>query len=86
MLAIVVARGAGRSGVAGVLWKNIDLVVSVLRIRRYEKMVNRNRSRAVSAAAVYNAGGREIGRGYGLFERGGIPTGKSPSDLEAAAS
>jgi len=56
MLAIVVARGAGRSGAAGVLWKKIDLVVSVLRISRMEKMVNRNRFRAVSATVVHYDG------------------------------
>ena len=47
-----------------------------------EKMVNRNRFRAVSAAVVHNAGRREISRGNGFFERGG----KSPGHLEAAAS
>lgn len=86
MLAIVVARGAGRSGAAGGSWKKIDLVVSVLRIRRMEKMVNRNRFRAASAAVVQGAGRREIGRGNGYFERGGMPPGKSPGYLEAAAS
>jgi len=86
MLAIVVARGAGRSGAAGVLWKNIGLVVSVLRIRRFEKMVNRNRFRAVSATVVHYDGGWEIGRGNGLIVRGGIPSGELPGHLGAAAS
>ncbi len=51
-----------------------------------EKMVNRNRFRAASAAVVQGAGRREIGRGNGYFERGGMPPGKSPGYLEAAAS
>ncbi len=49
-------------------------------------MVNRNRFQAVSAAVVHDAMGREIGRGNGLIERGGIPSGAMPGHLEAAAS
>lgn len=86
MLAIVVARGAGRSGAAGGSWKKIDLVVSVLRIRRMEKMVNWNRFRAVSAAVVQGAVGREISRGNGHVVCGGIQPGELPGHLEAAAS
>ena len=86
MLAIVVARGADRSGAAGGSWKKIDLVVSVLRIRRMEKMVNRNRFRAVSAAVGYNAGWREIGRGNGLVACGGFQPGELPGHPGAVAS
>lgn len=51
-----------------------------------EKMVNRNRFRAISAAVVHNAGRREIGRGNGLVLCGGIQPGELPGHLETAAS
>ncbi len=51
-----------------------------------EKMVNWNRFRAVSAAVVQGAVGREISRGNGHVVCGGIQPGELPGHLEAAAS
>ena len=51
-----------------------------------ERVVNRIRLQAVCSTFVHNAGGREIGRGNGLIERGGIPPGELPGYLGAAVS
>ncbi len=48
--------------------------------------MNRNGLQAVSAVVVHDVRGREIGRGNGLIERGGMPPGELPGHLEAAAS
>ncbi|MDE0282007.1 MAG: hypothetical protein OXN16_13180 [Gammaproteobacteria bacterium] len=64
----------------------VPVVVSVLRNRGMERVVNRIRLQAVCSTFVHNAGGREIGRGNGLIERGGIPPGELPGYLGAAVS
>jgi uncharacterized protein (TIGR00369 family) len=42
-------------------------------LRSVGKVVNKNNSQIIAESVVYNADGKEIGRGNGLFVRGKLP-------------
>jgi uncharacterized protein (TIGR00369 family) len=43
------------------------------RMKAIGKVVNKNNSQFIAESAVYNAEGKEIGRGNGIFVRGKLP-------------
>ncbi|AQQ67104.1 thioesterase [Microbulbifer agarilyticus] len=47
--------------------------VATGRMRAVGKVVNRNRTQFIAESIVYDAEGREIGRGNGIFVRGKLP-------------